>query len=118
MTIFNSLKSRYLEILNKEKNVRFEINKALKKLNLLKIKIQILLMKNIEEKFQADLIIENLLINKGELTQNKNDLIAKLAVINRQISELENKQKLIGDDKKKLHVTEKFFLKLKKLLRK
>jgi DNA sulfur modification protein DndD len=117
--IQNSLKSRYLEILNKEKNVRFEINKALKKIKSFENKnTNPLNEKYREEKFQADLIIENLLINKGEFTQNKNDLIAKLAVINRQISELENKQKLIGDDKKKLHVTEKVLLKIEKITEK
>ena len=71
-----------------------------------------------EEKSEVDSQIENLLIKKGELIQNKNDLGARLTVTNKQISELENKQKLIGDDKKKLAVTEKVLIKIERITQK
>ena len=117
--IQSSMKSRYKEILMKEKDVRFELNKALKKIRSYENKNTNPLNKRYrEEKSEVDSQIENLLIKKGELIQNKSDLGARLAVINKQISELENKQKLIGDDKKKLAVTEKVLNKIEKITQK
>ncbi len=114
--IQNSMKSRYKEILRKEKDIRFDLNKTLKKIRSYENKnTNPLNQKYREEKFGVDSQIENLLIKKGELTQNKNDLGAKLTIINKQISELENKQKLIGDDKKKLAVTEKVLIKIERI---
>lgn len=117
--IQNSMKSRYKEILAKEKDLRFELHKALKKIRSYENKnTNPLNEKYREEKSEVDSQIENLLIKKGELIQNKNDLGARLTVINKQISELENKQKLIGDDKKKLAVTEKVLIKIERITQK
>ena len=117
--IQNSMKSRYKEILAKEKDLRFELHKALKKIRSYENKnTNPLNEKYREEKSEIDSQIENLLIKKGELIQNKNDLGARLTVINKQISELENKQKLIGDDKKKLAVTEKVLIKIERITQK
>ena len=117
--IQNSMKSRYKEILAKEKDLRFELHKALKKIRSYENKnTNPLNEKYREEKSEVDSQIENLLIKKGELNHNKNDLGARLTVINKQISELENKQKLIGDDKKKLAVTEKVLIKIERITQK
>lgn len=117
--IQNSMKSRYKEILGREKDLRFELNRALKKIKSYESKnTNPLNEKYREEKSGVDSQIENLLIKKGELIQSKNDLGARLTVINKQVSELENKQKLIGDDKKKLAVTERVLIKIEKITQK
>lgn len=117
--IQNSMKSRYKEILAKEKDLRFELHKALKKIRSYENKnTNPLNEKYREEKSEVDSQIENLLIKKGELIQNKNDIGARLTIINKQISELENKQKLIGDDKKKLAITKKVLIKIERITQK
>ena len=104
--IKNSLKSRYTEIIKKEKDLRFELNKILKKTRSYENKnTNPLNEKYRAEKFEIDSQIEKLLVKKGELNQVKMDLVAKSTILNKQISELENKEKLIGEDRKKLAVT-------------
>jgi DNA sulfur modification protein DndD len=105
-SIKNSLKSRYTEIIKKEKDLRFELNKILKKTRSYENKnTNPLNEKYRAEKFEIDSQIEKLLVKKGELNQVKMDLVAKSTILNKQISELENKEKLIGEDRKKLAVT-------------
>ena len=104
--IKNSLRSRYTEIIKKEKDLRFELNKILKKTRSYENKnTNPLNEKYRAEKFEIDSQIENLLVKKGELNQVKMDLVSKSTILNKQISELENKEKLIGEDRKKLAVT-------------
>lgn len=104
--IKNSLRSRYTEIIKKEKDLRFELNKILKKTRSFENKnTNPLNEKYRAEKFEIDSQIEKLLVKKGELNQVKLDLVSKSTVLNKQISQLENKEKLIGEDRKKLAVT-------------
>jgi DNA sulfur modification protein DndD len=104
--IKNSLRSRYTEIIKKEKDLRFELNKILKKTRSFENKnTNPLNEKYRAEKFEIDSQIEKLLVKKGELNQVKLDLASKSTVLNKQISQLENKEKLIGEDRKKLAVT-------------
>ena len=92
--IKNSLKSRYTEIIKKEKDLRFELNKILKKTRSYENKnTNPLNEKYRAEKFEIDSQIEKLLVKKGELNQVKMDLVAKSTILNKQISELENKEK-------------------------
>jgi DNA sulfur modification protein DndD len=104
--IKNSLRSRYTEIIKKEKDLRFELNKILKKTRSFENKnTNPLNEKYRAEKHEIDSQIEKLLVKKGELNQVKLDLVSKSTVLNKQISQLENKEKLIGEDRKKLAVT-------------
>ena len=114
--IKNSLKLRYQAIIEEEKNLRFHLNKMHKQIKRFEAKNSSHLNQQYRnEKSDVDYHIESLLIKKGELQHNKDDLVLKLSVINKQISELENKQKLIGDDKKKLEVTAKVLAKIEKV---
>ena len=117
--IKNSLKSRYTEIIKKEKDLRFELNKILKKTRSYENKnTNPLNEKYRAEKFEIDSQIEKLLVKKGELNQVKMDLVAKSTILNKQISELENKEKLIGEDRKKLAVTLEVLEKIEKIIKK
>ena len=117
--IKNSLKSRYTEIIKKEKDLRFELNKILKKTRSYENKnTNPLNEKYRAEKFEIDSQIEKLLVKKGELNQVKMDLVAKSTILNKQISELENKENLIGEDRKKLAVTLEVLEKIKKITNK
>ena len=114
--IQNSLKLSYQKIVDEEKNLKFSINKTLKEIKKYEAKnTNPLNQKFRDEKSDIDIQIENLFIKKGELNHSKDDLISKISVINKQISELENKQKLIGDDKKKLDITSKVLAKIEKV---
>jgi DNA sulfur modification protein DndD len=104
--INNSLKSRYTEIIKKEKDLRFELNKILKKTKSYENKNTNPLNEKFRaEKFDIDSQIEKLFVKKGELSHTKIDLVARSTILNKQISELENKERLIGEDRKKLAVT-------------
>ena len=117
--IKNSMSARHKLIVDREKTLRFELNKILKKIKSYENKnTNPLNEKFREEKRLVDQNIEGLFVKKGELTQNVLSVRSKLSVLSKQISELENKQKLIGDDRKKLEITEGVLSKIEKITKK
>ena len=117
--IKNSMSARHKLIVDREKTLRFELNKILKKIKSYENKnTNPLNEKFREEKRLVDQNIEGLFVKKGELTQNVLSVRSKLSVLSKQISELENKQKLIGDDRKKLEITEDVLSKIEKITKK
>lgn len=118
-SIKGSTVSRYREIIKEEKNLSFELNKSLKKIRSFENSGSNPLNENYrKEKEAIDQNIEGFLIKKGGLIQSIADLNGRLGVLNKQISELENKQKLIGDDLKKLSLAEKVLIKIENISQK
>ncbi|MCY4217096.1 MAG: DNA sulfur modification protein DndD [Flavobacteriaceae bacterium] len=104
----NSFSKRYKFILEEEKENRFQMNKIQRKIKSFESKKSSPINEKLRiQKEEIDQEIENLLIKKGELTYSISESTKNLSNIKKRISEIENKQKVIGDDKKKILLTEK-----------
>jgi len=68
-----------------------------------------------EEKEIVDDQLEKSLIKSGELSYTKSQLSNQLSNVNKRISEIENRQKVIGDDKRKLELSEKVLKRLENI---
>mgnify|MGYP001376789788 CR=1 FL=1 len=116
IVVYELGKEHGIEIIKEEKNLSFELNKSLKKIRSFENSGSNPLNENYrKEKEAIDQNIEGFLIKKGGLIQSIADLNGRLGVLNKQISELENKQKLIGDDLKKLSLAEKVLIKIENI---
>ena len=113
------LSKEYESIIANEKDLKFRLNKIQKKLRSFESKTSSALSNSFrKEKEEIDKQIESLLLKKGELTNIKDSLSVKNASITKRISELESKQMLIGQDQKKLILSQKVFEKLTKITEK
>jgi DNA sulfur modification protein DndD len=118
ISIHDNIKNTFLEnyrnLINEEKDNRFLMNKTLRKIQSFESKKSSPLnIKFREQKEEIDNQLQDLLIKSGGLSQSKTQLINQLANVNKRISEIENRQKIVGEDKKKLELSEKILKKLK-----
>ena len=103
----------YETITTTEKDLRFRLSQIQKKIRSYESKTNNPLSNRFrKEKEELDKQIEKLLIKKGELSNIKSDLVIKNASLMKRISELESKQKVVGQDSKKLHLCQKVYEKL------
>lgn len=109
----------YQKINLTEKNLRFNLLKNQKKIRSYESKkSNPLSVSYRKEKEELDKQIENLFLKKGELTNIKIELSTKNANISKRISELESKQRLVGQDSKKLLLSQKVYHKLSNITEK
>ena len=109
----------YKSINSTEKDLRFNLNRIQRQLRSYESKTSNPLSNSYrKEKEEFDKQIENLLIKKGELSKTKTDLSIKNASISKRISELESRQKVVGQDNKKLILSQKVFNKLSNITEK
>jgi len=123
LSVYNNVQgplvSEYESIINNEKDLKFRLNKNKKKIRSFESKTSSALSNSYrKEKEEIDSLIEGLLLKKGELTALKEDLSIKNANISKRISELESKQRLIGQDQKKLLLSQKVYEKLTRITEK
>ena len=113
------LVNEYESIISNEKDLKFRLNQIQKKLRAYESKTSSALGNSFrKEKEEIDKQIESLFVKKGELSNIKDTLSIKLASKSKRISELESKQTLIGQDRKKLILSQKVYDKLTKITEK
>ena len=113
------LVKEYESIIENEKDLKFRLNQIQKKLRSFESKTSSALSNSYrKEKEEIDNLIESLLLKKGELLTVKEDLSIKNANISKRISELESKQRLVGQDQKKLLLSQKVYDKLSRITEK
>ncbi len=106
--IKNSFSKRYISVIEEERENRFLINKTQRKIKSFESKQSNPLNEKYRiQKEEIDQQIESLLIKKGELRYSISESTNDISNIKKRISEIENRQKVIGDDKKKILLTEK-----------
>lgn len=109
----------YQNINSVEKDLRFRLNKIQKRIRSYESKTSNTLSNSFrKEKEEIDKKIETSLIKKGELSNIKADLNIKNANLLKRISELESKQKVTGQDSKKLILSQKVYNKLSNITEK
>ena len=109
----------YKSINSTEKDLRFNLNRIQRQIRSYESKTSNPLSNSYrKEKEEFDKQIENLLIKKGELAKTKTDLSIKNASLSKRISELESRQKVVGQDNKKLILSQKVFNKLSNITEK
>jgi DNA sulfur modification protein DndD len=118
LSIHDNIKNTFLEkyklLVNEEKDNRFLMSKKLRKIQSFESKKSSPLnLKYREEKEVIDNQLEKSLVKSGELSHSKTQLSNQLANVNKRISEIENRQKIIGDDKRKLELSRKVLQRLK-----
>ena len=111
--------NEYQNIDSVEKDLRFRLNKIQKRIRSYESKTSNTLSNSFrKEKEEIDKKIETSLIKKGELTNIKTDLNIKNGTLLKRISELESKQKVTGQDSKKLLLSQKVYNKLSNITEK
>lgn len=114
--IKNTFLDKYKSLLKEEKDNRFLMNKKLRKIQSFESKKSSPLNQKFrEEKEIVDDQLEKSLIKSGELSYTKSQLSNQLSNVNKRISEIENRQKVIGDDKRKLELSEKVLKRLENI---
>ena len=123
ISIHSNVKSSYLEkhrsIVKEDKENRFKINKTLRQIQSYESKkSNPLSSKYREQKADIDSQIEKLFVKLGSLEQSKTELSNKYSNLNKRISEIESRQKIEGDDQKKLRLTIQVLEKINKITEK
>lgn len=114
--IKNTFLDKYKSLVREDKDNRFLMNKKLKKIQSFESKKSSPLNQKFrEEKEIVDDQLEKFLIKSGELSYTKTQLSNQLSNVNKRISEIENRQKIIGDDKRKLELSEKVLKRLENI---
>lgn len=114
--IKNSFLEKYKSLINEEKDNRFLMNKKLRKIQSFESKKSSPLNKKFrEEKEIIDDQLEKSLVKSGELTHSKTQLSNQISNVNKRISEIENRQNVIGDDKSKLELSQKVLKRLERI---
>lgn len=114
--IKNTFLDKYKSLVKEEKDNRFLMNKKLRKIQSFESKKSSPLNQKFrEEKEIVDDQLEKSLIKSGELSYTKSQLSNQLSNVNKRISEIENRQKVIGDDKRKLELSEKVLKRLENI---
>lgn len=104
--INNSYIKTYRSLIKEEKDNRFMQNKTQRLIKSFEVKkANPLSEKYRDQKREIDENIENILKKLGALEQSKNELINRLSNLNKRISEIENRQEIVGQDQRKLQLS-------------
>lgn len=111
--IKNTFLEKYKSLIKEEKDNRFLLNKKLRKIQSFESKKSSPLNQKFrEEKEIIDNQLEKSLVKSGELNHTKTQLSNQLSNVSKRISEIENRQNVIGIDKRKLELSEKVLKRL------
>ena len=120
LSIHDNIKNTFLEkynsLVEEEKDNRFLMNKKLRKIQSFESKKSSPLNQKFrEEKEIIDDQLEKSLVKSGELSYTETQLSNQLSNVNKRISEIENRQNVIGDDRRKLELSQKVLQRLESI---
>jgi len=120
LSIHDNIKNTFLEkynsLVEEEKDNRFLMNKKLRKIQSFESKKSSPLNQKFrEEKEIIDDQLEKSLVKSGELSYTETQLSNQLSNVNKRISEIENRQNVIGEDRRKLELSQKVLQRLESI---